>query len=379
MIYFDNAATSYPKPPEVLRIIYKTMTEYGGNPGRSSHSLSLAAAKMVYQCRESIAEHFGGNPENVVFTYNATYALNIAVKSVAGKYGRILISDIEHNAVYRPVTALTRTGLGCDIFHVSDNSDETIKNFCDKLCGETKIVVVNLSSNVCGLSVPADKIGQLCRERGIIFIADASQCAGSKNINMEKCCIDILCAPGHKGLMGPQGCGFAVFGSAFSGENAANLKTFAEGGSGSASLERTMPAFLPERLEAGTLSTPAIAGLLAGLNFVKHIGVDEIADHEKKLFIRANEMLYNTNGVTVYVPQCSGSILLFNIEGVLPSEAAEVFDSDNICVRAGYHCAPLPHNMLKTGKNGAIRASFGAYNRLSELDSFYRVVKKLIK
>ena len=379
MIYFDNAATSYPKPPEVFRAIYKTMTERGGNPGRSSHALSLAAAKAVYACREAIAEHFGGNPENIVFTYNATYALNLAIKAVASRYGRVLISDIEHNAVYRPVTALTRTGIGCDIFHVSENPAETYRSFCENLRPDTKIAAVNLASNVCGLSVPAEMIGKKCRESGTVFIADASQCAGSRRIDIEKSCIDILCAPGHKGLYGPQGCGFALFGSAYSGENAAKLKTFVEGGSGTASLERTMPAYLPERFEAGTVSTPAIAGLSAGLNCVNRFGVEEIAAHEKALFMRAKDMISQFGGIKIYAPESQGSTLLFNIDGIEPSEVAEVFDGAEICVRAGFHCAPLPHSMLKTGKSGAVRVSFGIYNRSTDLESFYRTLRRLTK
>jgi selenocysteine lyase/cysteine desulfurase len=176
MIYFDNAATSYPKPDAVLREIIQVMKHSGGNPGRGSHRLSLAAANKVYECRATVAAHFGGNPENVVFTYNTTYALNIAIKAFARRGSHVLISDIEHNSVYRPVCALSRHGgINFDIFTASCDSDSVIESIRSKIRPNTHLLCVSLASNICGIRLPFEKIGALCRSRGIVFIADAAQ------------------------------------------------------------------------------------------------------------------------------------------------------------------------------------------------------------
>lgn len=378
MIYFDNAATTYPKPEAVLSEIIHVMKHSGGNPGRGSHRLSLAAANKVYECRAAVAAHFSGSPENVVFTYNTTYALNIAIKAFTRRSSHVLISDIEHNSVYRPVWALSRRGVSFDIFNASCDGDAVIESIRSKIRPNTQLLCASLASNVCGIRLPFEKIGALCRSRGIIFVADAAQCAGNCRIDIEAAGIDALCAPAHKGLYGPQGCGFAIFSERQSG-NAAKLETFAEGGSGLNSLDRFMPSMLPERFEAGTLGTPAIAGLRAGIGFVESIGTEKIYEHENMLYRRAREMLGSLSNVTIYAPEAdSGGILLFNIAGKPSTEVAEALDKSGICVRAGLHCSPLAHAKLKTGENGAVRLSFGVYNRLQELETFYRRVKELV-
>lgn len=378
MIYFDNAATTYPKPEAVLSEIIHVMKHSGGNPGRGSHRLSLAAANKVYECRAAVAAHFSGSPENVVFTYNTTYALNIAIKAFARRGSHVLISDIEHNSVYRPLCALSRRGVSFDIFNASCDGDAVIESIRSKIQPNTQLLCASLASNVCGIRLPVEKIGALCRSRGIIFVADAAQCAGNCRIDIEAAGIDALCAPAHKGLYGPQGCGFIIF-SARQNSEVAKLETFAEGGSGLNSLDRFMPSVLPERFEAGTLGTPAIAGLRAGIGFVESIGTEKIYEHENMLYRRAREMLGSLSNVTIYAPEAdSGGILLFNIAGKPSTEIAEALDKSGICVRAGFHCSPLAHAKLKTGENGAVRLSFGVYNRLQELETFYRRVNELV-
>ncbi|MDD4774191.1 MAG: aminotransferase class V-fold PLP-dependent enzyme [Eubacteriales bacterium] len=378
MIYLDNAATTYPKPDVVLNEMFDVMKYSGGNPGRGSHSLSLAAADKIYETRNTVAAHFGASPENVVFTYNTTYALNIAIKAFARRNSHVLISDIEHNSVYRPVYALSRSGISFDLFNASCNEEAVIKSIYSQLRPNTGMICTALASNVCGITLSAEKIGALCRNHGIVFIADAAQCAGSRRINIETAGIDALCAPAHKGLYGPQGCGFIVFSKRHT-DNAARLPTFAEGGSGVNSLDRNMPSVLPERFEAGTLGTPCIAGLQAGIRFVESIGAENIYEHENALRRRAADMLSSLPNVKIYAPESdNGGILLFNIAGRPSTEVAEALDKQKICVRAGFHCAPLAHAKLKTGENGAVRLSFGVYNRAQELESFYRCVRELI-
>lgn len=377
MIYFDNAATTYPKPEVVLNEIIDVMKYSGGNPGRGSHRLSLAAANKIFESRSAVAAHFGGSPENVVFTYNTTYALNIAIKAFARRGSHVLISDIEHNSVYRPIYALSRHGINFDIFNASCDEDSVLESIRAKLRPNTRLICTSLASNICGIRFPADKIGALCRSRGIIFITDAAQCAGSCRINIEAAGIDALCAPAHKGLYGPQGCGFIVF-SKRHNENAVRLQTFAEGGSGVNSLEHVMPSVLPERFEAGTLGTPGIAGLQAGIRFVESIGTEQIYSHENALYRRARDMLASLSNVKIYTPESDrGGILLFNIAEKPSTEVAEALDKNNICVRAGFHCSPLAHAKLKTGENGAVRLSFGVYNRMQDLETFYKCIKEL--
>lgn len=378
MIYFDNAATTYPKPDVVINEITEVMKYSGGNPGRGSHRLSLAAANKIYDARCAVAAHFGGSPENVVFTYNTTYALNIAIKAFARRNTHILISDIEHNSVYRPVYALSRHGVSFDMFKTSYNEDLLLDSIRNNICSDTRMLCTTLVSNICGIRLPTEKIGALCRNHGLIYIADAAQCAGSCRIDMESSGIDALCAPGHKGLYGPQGCGFIVFSKRHSA-NTVYLQTFAEGGSGVNSLESVMPDVLPDRFEAGTLGTPGIAGLGAGIRFIESIGTEMIYEHENMLYLKARDMLSSLPNVKIYATETDkGGILLFNIEGMPSTEVAEFLDKNNICVRAGFHCSPLAHAKLKTGENGAVRLSFGIYNRMQDLDSFYKCIKDLI-
>lgn len=375
MIYFDNAATSFPKPPAVLRETGRCMKYYCGNPGRSSHKLSLEAATKIYECRTQIAELFGSDsPENTVFTYNTTYALNMAIKSILKKGDHVLISDLEHNSVLRPIAALRKKGvIDYDIFPAAECPEEDIPIEIEKrIKPNTKALICTHASNVCGVVLPIEKIGEICKKAGIVFILDAAQSAGIYDIDIKKMNVDILCAPGHKGLLGPQGTGFAVF------SDVLEPSTFIEGGNGVNSLEEEMPDFLPERFEAGTPATPAIAGLCEGIKYIQALGLDNIRKQEHDIAFRLREVLQNTKGVTLYAPGALGNTLLFNIDGLSSNKAAAEFDADGICLRSGFHCSPLAHAALGTGENGALRASLGIFNRVEEIDVFYKRLKEII-
>lgn len=376
MIYFDNAATTFPKPAGVVREMKRCMDRYCGNPGRSSHKLSVASAAKIYECRVAIAELFGTDQsENVVFTYNTTYALNMAIKSVVKKNDHVLISDLEHNSVLRPVTALHAMGLiDYDIFSAAERSTPEILSALNKLIQPTtRAIICTHVSNVCGITLPIEDIGRLCKEKNITFIVDAAQSAGIQPIDVKKANIGILCAPGHKALYGPQGTGFAIFSDGFE-----SARTLIEGGNGVNSIEEAMPDFLPERFEAGTLATPAIAGLLEGVKFVRAIGFEEIQEKEQALALRLADILKSTRGVTLYAPDHIGSTLLFNIDGIPPNKAAALFDDFDICLRGGLHCSPLAHAALGTGDDGALRASLGFFNNPEEIEFFYKRLKEII-
>ena len=366
MIYFDNAATSFPKPPAVIRKTADCQKHFCGNPGRGAHKLSLAASECVYACREKLADLFDAAPERVIFTYNTTYALNLAIKSFYSE-GAVLISDLEHNSVRRPCATLT------DDLRIFDSHpelpdgnerDDAILSSIEALSDGVKMLVCTAASNIVNLTLPIEKIGAFCREKKILFLVDAAQAAGHFRLSVRDSQIDALCLPGHKGLYGPQGTGVLIL-----GENALPSHSFLEGGSGVSSRSLTMPDYPPERFEAGTLAVPAIAGLSVGLDEIVKIGLDRIAEHEKKLFCRLREYLKKGLGgkITIYEKERPGSIFLFNIDGIPSEKVAAALDERGFCVRAGLHCSPLAHDRIGTG-DGAVRVSFGIQHTLRETD-----------
>ena len=379
MIYLDNAATTHPKPESVYEQTARAMREFCGNPGRSSHRMSMLADREVFACRNAAAEFFGAQPERVIFTYNTTYALNIAIKC-AYKSGSILISDLEHNSVRRPCAALTdnlRVFDSCvEITDKKARSDAILKSIRAELghtASHNAILVCTAASNICGATMPVGEIGRFCRENGIYFIVDGAQAAGIHELNVERDCIDALCVPGHKGLYGPMGSGMLILGEKIP------PRTFIEGGSGVNSLDIEMPPLPPERYEGGTLAVQTIAGLHAGIDYVKSRGTGAIAEHEKQLAERLTARLRQRfdNRIKIYSEAQRGGIVLFNISGYSSTDIAEYLDKHDICVRSGFHCAPLAHRRLGTGASGAVRVSFGAFNTESEVDETAEILSKL--
>ncbi len=369
MIYLDNAATTFPKPLAVPKEVYRCMTEYCGNPGRSGHSLSLAAANKVFECRCELAELFGiSNPARIVFTQNTTHALNLVIKGILRQGDHVIISDLEHNSVLRPITHLADKGV--IEYSVFSTRPLERRRSPSLICAEiahlirknTRLVVATHSSNICSLSLPISEIGALCRARGVMLVTDAAQAAGVMPIDIEKMNITALCAPAHKALYGPQGCGFAAL-----SENC-TLETLLEGGSGTASLDSSMPDEPPERYEAGTLATPAIAGLCEGVRFVRRLGVDAIREYEKELYLHARELLMNIDGIKIYLPEYIGSTMLINKDGIGSEELSRRLDKHGICTRGGYHCSPLAHSTLGTLEGGGVRISLGIFNSKRDIE-----------
>lgn len=370
MIYLDNAATSFPKPSSVIADLTFCLKKYCGNPGRSSHKLSLRSSEAIYETREKVADFFHfEEPCQVVFSYNATYCLNLAIKNFIKERCHIITSNFEHNSVIRPLEALKQK-YGVEYTEISCLGDIR-RNLQDALRDDTKGIVASIASNVCGDVLLLQTLSEFAKENSLFLIVDASQAAGHIDIDLEKSPCDVLCAPGHKALFGIQGCGFAIF------RNKERMDSFIEGGSGSDSANASMPLLLPDGYEAGTLATPSIVSLGSGIDFIKKHRLSEIELKLRELTDGLFERLSSLSEVKIY-PKGTG-LLSFNI-GELPSSyVTKCLDKKGICVRGGLHCAPSVHRRLGTITQGAVRASFSYFNRQSDNDKLYYAIKSIIK
>ena len=377
-IYLDHAATSYPKPPAVVSAVADCMKYRGGNPGRGAHRLSLEAAKEIYTCREVAARLLGAEPDRVIFTLNTTHALNIAIKGFVGRCGgHILCSDMEHNAVYRPLFKLAEEGVATfDTFPTFPLSRQVrdsriLASLAAKVRSDTRMVVCAHASNICSAVLPIREIGEFCKRRGLFLVVDGAQSAGIYDLDVDGMGISALCVPGHKGLLGPQGTGMLILGKGVS------LDTLIEGGNGMDSLRGEMSADTPERYEAGTLQTPAIAGLRAGMEFLESVGMDDVRDKERRLGIRLRDGLLALPKVKVYAPHREGGVVLFSVEGYTSDQVAAILDREGICVRPGFHCTALGHKTLGTPDGGAVRASLGWDSKERDVEGILGVVGRL--
>ncbi len=379
--YFDHAATSWPKPRGVEEAMIACMHQSGGNPGRGAHQLSMGAAREVFGCREVAARLFGTSPERVIFTLNTTHALNIVIKGVMGRGGHVLCSDMEHNAVLRPLYRLQERGVCTfDTFETfplakQQSEERILASLASRVRPDTRMVVCAHASNICSAHLPIRKIGAFCRRRGLILVVDGAQSAGCMDIDMERDGIDALCVPGHKGLLGPQGTGMLLLGSRFG--QTWQMDTLTEGGNGMDSLSPEMRGDVPEKFEAGTVATPAIAGLRAGMEYVLSVGPSVIGAKEAALAGHLRDALTKLPNVTVYAPQHEGSVVLFSVAGFSPEAVAEQLNAQDICVRPGFHCAALGHQTLGTYETGAVRASVGWSTRERDVEWMIEAVSWL--
>ena len=378
IIYLDNAATTFPKPESVIMETVECMKSYCGNPGRGSHYIALRSAEKVFEAREAIASLFGGEPERVIFTLNTTYALNTAIKGVMSGGGHMLISNMEHNSVLRPVARLAKDNvIRYDIFKAYERgrmltAKDIIDSIISKLRPSTRLITCIQSSNICSYSLPIREIGEFCRRHGLLFCVDAAQSAGHIPIDMEKDCIDLLCLPAHKGLYSPQGLGILIL-----GERVGKISTLAEGGNGVNSLELSMGDLAPERYEAGTLCTPAIVGLCEGIRFVKSLGIETIADRERSLWRVAYDRLSSVEDIEIY-DYTPGSVLLFNVKDIPSDALGRELTRHGLCLRTGYHCAPLAHRALGTPEGGAVRVGLGIFNTESDIDKLALTLRNIV-
>lgn len=372
MIYLDSAATTFQKPPAVAKAMGEAMVTLS-SPGRGGYPAAMAAAETAFQCRSELAELFGvSSPERVVFTFNATHALNIAIKSLVPQGGRVVVSGYEHNAVTRPLAAL-----GADIAMAETPLFQPDAAAFERLVTpEVNAVICNHVSNVFGFIQPVEEIAALCRKRGVPFIIDASQSAGVLPLELDRLGAAFIAMPGHKGLYGPQGTGVLLCGEHI------NPVPLLEGGTGSASIQQEMPDFLPDRLEAGTHNMPGIAGLLAGVRFVRRRGMADILHHERRLTLFAAEGLRTIPGVEVYAMpglREQAGVLSFRVKGKDVEEIGSGLAERGIAVRTGLHCAPYAHRSAGTLETGTVRVSLSDFNTKEEICRFLSAVESLCR
>lgn len=375
MIYFDNAATTYPKPSSVLASAVLAMKKYSFNSGRGGYKESIKAGEMIYSVREKVASMFGFEPQNVAFTKNCTEALNMAIKGSVKSGDHIIISSLEHNSVSRVAEKLFDDGIiDYDIAKYSYNDDETVANFENLIKPNTTLVVCMHSSNAFGVTFPVAKIGKMCKLHGIRFVVDGAQGAGVADINAKRDNIDILCAPGHKCLLGAMGTGFIAV------RDGLELLTVEEGGTGSNSMSLKQPDFLPDRLEAGTLNNSGIVSLGKGIDYINSYGTEAIYNHEFSLMQHTYKALENINDVVLYTPFPEQGktmpIISFNFGDYSSEKTAAILAKNDICTRAGFHCTPLAHKHFGTTDRGTVRISFGMFNTVRDCDALINVVKK---
>ena len=371
MIYLDSAATTFQKPPAVRAAMLRAMQTMS-SPGRGGYRSARAAEELLFRTRSLAAELFGvPSPERVVFTASATHGLNIAIKSLVPRGGRAIVSGWEHNAVTRPLHALDAE-LAVARAPLFDD-EACVKAFKKALGRGADAVVCTTASNVFGYILPIEEIAALCRRAGVPLIVDASQTAGVLPLDTAALDAAFVAMPGHKGLYGPQGTGLLLCG--------AEAKPLLEGGTGSASLQQEMPDFLPDRLEAGTHNVPGVAGLEAGLRFIREKTPERILRHERLLIRRAAEGLRRVDGVTVYAaeePERQLGVLSFTVDGREPEDIAEALAQRGVAVRAGLHCAPLAHRSAGTPEQGTVRLSVSAFNTGAEADGFLRALRGIL-
>ncbi len=369
MLYLDNAATSLQKPFAVYASLIKNTLFSSGNAGRGGHKMSMNAVRAIVDTQDSIARLFNiDNPQNIVFTQNATYALNTAIFGTAGNGGHIVVTAMEHNSVLRPAVRLGNFS----IVNADKNGYVHAPDVEKAIREDTKLIVCTHASNVCGTVEPVYEIGRIAKKHGIPFLIDAAQTAGCLKIDADKMNADLIAFSGHKGLMGPLGTGGLYI------KEPEKLAPFAFGGTGSNSDSAVQPEIMPDKFHSGTMNTPAIAALGAGAEYVVKCGVDAVREHETNLAKNFRENLLNMDNVTVYGDGRGIATVAFNV-GELPSgEAFERFGG-KAAVRAGYHCAPLAHKALGTEKRGVVRASFGIFNSVKDVSKMTDYVYKISK
>ncbi|QZT35262.1 aminotransferase class V-fold PLP-dependent enzyme [Caldalkalibacillus thermarum TA2.A1] len=378
VIYFDQAASSWPKPDGVAKAMMEAVQQYGANPGRGGHQLAVRAAQTISQTRARLAKLFGiKDPKHIIFFQNATQALNQAIKGFEWKTGdHVLTTAFEHNSVRRPLVYLRdRYGVKLTFIEPDHNGHIDLDQVSQALTPRTKLVVATHVSNVTGAILPIRQLGRLARQHHIPFLVDASQSAGILPVDVEEDCIDLLAFPGHKGLYGPQGTGGLYISPQI------DLIPLFHGGTGSHSELEQQPDSRPARYESGTLNTPGIAGLNVGVGFVLEQGVEKIWDHEWMLTQYALEQLSQIKGLHLYGPELGvkrGPVVAFNLEGIDPHEVAMILDQHyGIATRAGLHCTPLAHQALSTSPVGTVRASFGFFNRKEEIDQLVQALLEI--
>ena len=375
MINFDNSATTYPKPQSVKNAVALAVERFGGNPGRSGHELSKAAAVQVYNVREKAAKLFGAEVENVAFVQNCTYALNMAIKGLLQYGGHTVISSLEHNSASRPVYSLYKNrGISYSIARIEPDDDKTVQNFRQLINKETKCLICTAASNVTGQITPYKRIAALAHEHGCAFICDCAQASGVLDVTLADG-MDFICTSGHKGLYGPAGTGLLITNGEFP------LSTIIEGGTGATSAELTQSDTMPEKLESGTVNTVGIMGLGKGIDFVNQKTQARIREHETTLCEQLLSALRRHNNITVYRSEGAryAPIVAFNIGEYSSEQVTEYLNSKGFALRGGLQCAALTHHSLGTLLTGVVRFSPSAFNDRRQVAMLVGEIERVAK
>ncbi len=377
MIYFDNAATTFPKPEIVYEKTIEAMKTFGANPGRSGHSMSLKMDREIFNVRQKLTDFIGGdNSLNMIFTKNCTESLNIAIKGLVKKGDHVITTALEHNSVLRPLKHLETQGI-IELTIVPASKEGIVEedDIRNSIKDSTSLCVMTMMSNLIGSIVNVENNIKILKENNIKVILDAAQSIGYLEIDVKKLNADIICFPGHKSLFGPMGTGGLYINGNL------ELNTIMEGGTGSFSLDLNQPSIYPDRLESGTLNGMSIVGLGAGIDFIEEVGLENIREHENRLKSTFIEELKKIENIIVYGPKDNrqGPVVSLNIENLDSSELAYRLDENNIYIRAGFHCAPLAHRSIGTDEIGAARFSFSYFNKEEEIYKTLEILDKIAK
>jgi cysteine desulfurase/selenocysteine lyase len=388
MIYFDNAATSWPKPPGVTEAVLHFLENVGANPGRSAHRLAVESGRIVYGTREAVAKLFNApDPLRVVFGHNVTEALNLALRGLLRPGDHVITSSMEHNSMMRPLRALERQGVELTVVKCSPGGFLDPADVASALRPNTAMIALNHASNVVGTLLPVTEVGRIARQNGILLLVDAAQTAGAYPVDVQADLIDLLGFTGHKSLGGPMGTGGLIIGERV---DVSRLDPLKRGGTGSRSEQEEQPDFLPDMCESGTPNAPGLAGLGAGLRWVAERGIEAIRAHEVELTQRLIDGLRDISGVTVYGGLDAArqtATVSFNIgrsinvrAGLAPSDAGLRLDDEyGIMCRVGLHCAPAAHKTIGTFPVGTVRFGLSAFNTLEEVDAAVDAVNQLAR
>jgi len=375
--YFDNAASSWPKPPAVAEAMIRCLNEFGANPGRGSHSMAVQASRVLFEARRHLAKLFNiRDPNDISFALNTTHALNVAIKGYVKDGDHVICTAVEHNAVRRPLEYLkARRNVQVTYVPADETGQVRVEDVREAIRPNTTLVILNHSSNLLGAVLPVAEIGEMLKERGIALLVDAAQTAGVYPVDVEKMGIDMLAFPGHKGLLGPQGTGGLYV------RPGLELEPLLHGGTGSQSEAAEQPTVRPDRYEAGTPNTVGIAGLNEGVKFVLNETVERIHRKEWNQIQKLMEGLRQIPGLRLLGPApgvTRTGIVSFTAAFADSSEIAHILDqSFGIAVRAGYHCTPLAHETARTLETGAVRASIGYFTTDAEIDDFIGAMKEI--
>lgn len=378
MIYLDNGATTFPKPKVVTDKIMECYLGYAGNPGRSGHKLAMKMDLEIYETREKICKLINGTEVlNVIFTFNATDSLNLAIKGVLEEGDHVITTSMEHNSVLRPLNQLRKDGkIELSIVYADEKGYIDPQKIFEALTPNTKMIVTTHMSNVFGTIVDIKAIGDFCKENNILYLVDASQSIGVLDIDVQEMNIDLLSFPGHKALFGPMGTGALYI------KEGIIVKPLKEGGTGSYSYSIDQPDLYPDSLESGTPNGVGIIALGKGIDFINEVGLENIRNHEMSLKNHFIELLKDNEDVILYgtLDDRQGAVVSLNVKDMDSSEISYILsDEFDIYTRPGFHCAPLAHKTMGTEELGAIRFSFGYYNTLEEVEKTVEALLNIIE